>query len=263
MSNATLILLSGLGMMAVAVASVILWRRRTALAFQWFWIGAALWAAAVALKIVFALLLNPVVIGFLKHALPHTLMVISGSLYLGLMSSVFEVGLTLAAVYFWRHLGRDAPRAIGIGIGAGAVEALLLGMGSSIAALLSMTALPGVESARVAIEQASVTPLFWLVGPVERAIAIPVHAASRALVLLGLPRRRPLMIAGGFLIFTLLDSIAGGAHLAGLVGRISMWWIELAILPFALASLPILRACMTRWRGEPPAAPSASADTAA
>ncbi len=37
----------------------------------------------------------------------------------------------------------------------------------------------------------------------------------------------------GFLIFTLLDGLAGGFHVAGMIGQISVWWIELAILPFA------------------------------
>lgn len=29
--------------------------------------------------------------------------------------------------------------------------------------------------------------------------------------------------------------------------RISMWWIELAILPCALISIPIIRWCIGRW----------------
>jgi hypothetical protein len=41
----------------------------------------------------------------------------------------------------------------------------------------------------------------------------------------------------------LLDSIAGAAQLSEKLGTFSLWWIELAILPFGLISVPILRWC--------------------
>ena len=71
-------------------------------------------------------------------------------------------------------------------------------------------------------------------------IAILVHASSRALILLGITSRRPLMVFWGFLIFTLLDSVPGAAYAVGMVGTVSLWWFELALLPFALVSVPIL-----------------------
>jgi hypothetical protein len=55
------------------------------------------------------------------------------------------------------------------------------------------------------------------------------------------------MVFWGFAIFTVLDGIVTAAHLAGAVGTISMWWIELAILPMALISIPILRWCYAEW----------------
>ncbi len=70
-----------------------------------------------------------------------------------------------------------------------------------------------------------------------------VHASTRALILLGLTYRKPMMVFWGFWIFALLDSIAGAAQLSGRLGTFSLWWIELAILPFALISVPILRWC--------------------
>ena len=58
------------------------------------------------------------------------------------------------------------------------------------------------------------------------------------------------MVFGGFLIFTLLDGIAGASHVSGKIGHISMWWIELAILPFALISIPILKWIHVGWSNE-------------
>jgi uncharacterized membrane protein YhfC len=240
-------LVSALGMIAVGVVAVVFWQRLTRLQYRWFWVGAGLWVVAVILKIIFALLTNVAVLGFMKKSLSYPLLVVGGGLYVGLQSSLCEIGLTLLAVLFWRKLGEGAERAIGIGVGAGAFEAVLLGLSSLTAMVALLAGVPGTEKVREGIETAAaVTPVFWLLGPAERVIAILCHSSSRALVLLGVTARKPSMVFSGFLIFTLLDGIAGAAHVSGKMGEISMWWIELALLPFALASLPILKWCYTR-----------------
>jgi hypothetical protein len=94
---------------------------------------------------------------------------------------------------------------------------------------------------------------------VERITAILCHASTRALVLLGVSKKRYMLVFWGFLIFTLLDGVAGGVHVAGLMGKISVWWIELAILPFAAVSVPVLVWCYRRWPEEHPGDSSAVA----
>ena len=95
---------------------------------------------------------------------------------------------------------------------------------------------------------AKTTPLLWLVGPVERVIAILCHTSSRALVLLGVARGRWFWpFSGGFLIMTAIDAVASYVHLAGLMGQVSVWWIELALAPAALLSIPILVWCIRKW----------------
>lgn len=249
MDNVTISLIPAVGMMIVASAAVIYWRRLSHLQFKWFWVGAGLWTVAVILKLICALLTNVAVIGFMKKNLSYPSLVISGGLFMGIQSSLFEIGLTLLAVLVWRQLGKNAERAVGIGIGAGAFEAMLLGLTSFILILTVLAGVPGTEKIREGIDTvAAATPVFWLLGPAERIIAILCHASSRALVLLGATRRKPMMVFWGFLIFTLLDSMAGAAHMSGKIGKISMWWIELAILPFAVVSIPILRWCYLCWR---------------
>ena len=243
-TNPLLALVPGLGVMIVAAAAVVYWRRRTHLEARWFWAGAGLWTVAVALKVVCALLTNTPVIHFFKQHLAYPLLILAGGLFLGIQSSLFEIGLTLLAVLIWRRLGRDAARAIGIGVGAGAFEAFLLGVFGLIAVLAALAGVHGTESIRQEFDAAArTTPLFWLVGPVERIIAILCHASSRAMVLLGVAKKRPVAVLGGFLIFTLLDGVAGGAIVSGKLDKISLWWIELALLPFALVSIPILKGC--------------------
>ncbi len=247
-TNALLGLVSACGMMFVAVASVVYWRRKTRVAYRWLWVGTGLWTVAVALKIGCALLMNAAVLGFLGRQLPHWLFVVTGGLYVGIQSSLFEIGLTFVAVLIWKSLGRDADRAIGIGVGAGAFEAFLLGISSLIAVGIVLAGLPGAEQVGKTFDVVAATsPVFWLLAPVERVIAIICHAATRALVLLGVTHRKPWMVVGGFLLFTVLDGIAGAAHVSGIIGKISMWWIELAILPCALVSIPALRWCYGRW----------------
>jgi len=254
-------LVPGLGMMLIAAMAVIWWQCVSRAKIRWLWVGAGLWTVAVALKVVCSVLTNAAVIGFLKERLPYPLLVVTGGLFVGIQSSVFEMGLTLAAVLIWRQLGRDARPAIGIGVGAGAFEAFLLGVASLVGMLVIMAGAPGAEEGRKALEtMAANTPLLWLVAPVERIIAILCHASSRALILLGAVHRRPMMVFWGFLIFTLLDSVAGAAHVSGKLGSVSTWWIELAILPCALVSIPILRWCYLRWRD---AGEDATASTAA
>jgi hypothetical protein len=241
-------LVPGLGMMLVATIAAVYWCRAARCQVRWLWVGAGLWTVSVALKLACALLTNGPVLGFMKENLPYPLLVIGGGMYVGIQSSVFEMGFTLLAVLIWRQLGRDANRAIGIGVGAGAFEAFLLGI-TTFAVMVALAAgVPGLEKIGAELETAAaVTPLLWLVGPAERVIAILCHASSRALILLGAVHRRPMLVFWGFLIFTLLDGVAGAAHVSEKLGTFSMWWIELAILPFAVVSVPILLWCYQRW----------------
>jgi hypothetical protein len=190
--------------------------------------------------------------------LPHPIYVALGGLFVGVQSSLFEMGLTLLAVLIRRQLGRDAGRAITIGVGAGAFEAFLLGIGAvATAVVLMLSQGPGIDKTvgQLGTIVAS-TPLYWLAGPVERITAILCHASTRALILLGVCKKRYMLVFWGFLLFTFLDGVAGGVHVAGLMGKISVWWIELAILPFAMVSIPVLVWCYRGWPEGPSAAPA-------
>lgn len=241
MSNLTLFMVSAAGMVAVGIASVIGWRRISREPLRWFWAGAGLWTVAVAVKVAVALLTNKAVLTFLHRSVSRPFEILAGGCFVGIQSSLCEIGFTWIAVLIWRQLGRDANRAIAIGVGAGAFEAILLGLAGAAGVIAAATSVPGTETARHAIETAMAAPFAWLVGPVERILAICVHASSRALVLLGVTRRKPAWVFWGFLIFTMVDAIAGAAHVSGFIGKFSTWWIELALLPLALVSIPILR----------------------
>ena len=235
-------------MILVAVAAVVYWRLKTTLPFRWFWVGAGLWIVAVAIKFAIAIPVNPPVFKFLGGIFPYPAFVLVGGFYGGLLSSLTEIGLTWLAVVIWRDFGRNADRAIGIGVGAGAFEAFLLGFGVVASVSVVLAGIQGTEPIRKQIDAGAASNLlFWLIGPVERVTAVLCHASSRALVILGTVHRRPWMIFSGFAIFTLLDGIVTAAHLAGIVGKYPLWWIELALAPAALISIPILRWCDRQW----------------
>jgi len=249
MNNLILSLIAAAGMIIVGMIPVIYWRKKTKLQYYWFWVGAGLWGTSVALKVVSSLLLSSYVIGYLRDNLTHTFTAIAGGLYYGIQSSFFEIGFTLIAVLIWYQLGKNSERAIGIGIGAGSFEAVILGLSSLASTIPYMLGIDvGVELSSLLETTAETTPLFWLVPAVERILAILCHVASRALVILGVTKKRYLLVFWGFLLFTLLDGVAAGFHVYGLVGEISTWWIELTLLPFALISIPIIIWCHRRWR---------------
>ena len=244
-----LMLFSAVGMIAVGAVAVGIWRFCSRVPWRWFWVGAAVWTVGVALKFACAFVLNRPVLGALKTGLSHDLYLAVGSVYIGILTGVFEIGVTLIAGLIWRGMAQRT-RGVAVGVGAGAIEAVLLGVLAlaSVVACLVTTGSTQDEVLAATTSAASVTPLLWLAGPIERVIALVCHIASRALVLVGIARGKwgwPFAIA--FVLMSAVDAVAGYLHLAGLVGRISAWWMELALAPAALASIPLLLWSIRQW----------------
>lgn len=243
-----ILLFPGLGMFLVSFATILIWRRVSRVAIKWFGVGVLLWVVAVPLKLVVGLLINSSVIGHLKATLPYPYFIAAAGLFVGIESSAFEIGATWVAARMWPRLGRDAGRAIAIGLGAGAFEALLLSLPVLAGALATVADVEDAEEIRRTMQaSATTTPLFWLSPPVERLIALLNHASNRALVLLGVAKGKPLMVFSGFLLFAATDGVAGAFLVAGSHKWLSTWWILLAMLPGALVSIPILQWCYRRW----------------
>lgn len=248
-SEVHIYVIPGLEMLLVAILAVVAWQRMTDVQLRWFWIGAGLWTGAVILKVICAVLFNASAVGFLKGKLPYPVLIVVSGLFLGIESSAFEMGVTWLAVRRWRQLGRDARRAFAIGVGAGAFEALLLGLATLTAGLSLIAGVADAEDIGEGMQAgAASTPLYWLVAPTERSVALLGHTSTRVLILLGVVNRKPLMVLGGFLIFALGDAIAGAFLISSTYGAQSLWWLELALLPFALVNIPILFWCYRHWR---------------
>ena len=227
------LVLSGMLMMSVATASVSLWQYWTSTGRKWFLFGAFLWFVGVACKLVWAQLFNGPILGWLIDNTPIQVFLTLGSLYIGTLTGVFEIGMTAALAMLWKRSFEDFEKAVAVGIGAGAIEAYLIG---------AFVLFVGPSLSR--------TPFLWLVGPVERVMAILCHAASRTLVLLALRTGQRKHFWTAFWLMSLLDTVAAFFHLSGMIDEISPWLLELCFLPFAIFSLILLDRCHKSWPKE-------------
>jgi hypothetical protein len=245
-------------MMLVALMFVVAWKWHTRVKLRWFWAGAGVWTLGVALKIAWALLLNERLLDLLENALPHTLYVALASTYIGLLTGVFEIGVTLACALIWKRMAADPDRAVAVGIGAGAFEAFVLGCGALVLTLLVASGNSRFDMLVIAsVYAAQVTPLLWLIGPAERIVAILCHIASRTLTLFSVATRRWAFFWYGFLLLSAIDAIAGCLYVTDTVHAFNMWWVELMLVPFALAGIPIVKWCLRQW--PKPAQPASEA----
>jgi uncharacterized membrane protein YhfC len=235
-------LASAAGMMLVAVASVCFWRKRTGVPWRWFWVGALLWTVAVAVKFGIAIPLNGPLLSGLKSSLPDWGYLTVGTIYGGVMTGITEVLFTFIAALIWPRMAATAPRAVAVGVGAGAFEAALLAIVAAAAAIIAGAG--------------TVAWLGALVPVIERLIAILCHVASRVLSLMAVASRRWMLFFYGFLLLSGIDAVAMYLHLSGKVSTISFWTAEAMIGPFALVSIPITRWCIRHW----PAGPAIAGD---
>src|SRR5687768_728034 len=127
----TVQMLGGGLMVIVGLGAAALASRRWGIQWRWLGCGALLWSVAMpAKRAVDALLTDSVAVpigGRLSHAF-HVPDVLLASCYVGLLTGVTLVTYTLGAGLLWRRLADDARRAIGIGIGVGALEAIYYGL---------------------------------------------------------------------------------------------------------------------------------------
>jgi uncharacterized membrane protein YhfC len=236
---------SGALMMLVALAAVFAWWFHSRVQWRWFWAGAGIWTVGVALKFALAIPLNAVFFDKGGHVVGLKLCL--GSIYCGLMTGIFEIGITLAAALVWRRLAAEPGRAVAVGLGAGAFEALLLGFAACAGSLATLASGQADLALRSLAGIAAHTPVMWLAGPVERVIAILAHTASRVLVLRAVAGRRWPGFWAGFGWLSATDLVAGVALLSGMTASASLWLTELMLLPFGVLSVPLTIWAMRRW----------------
>ena len=193
----------------------------------------------VSLKFGWAFAFNKSILQAINRALPEPAAWAVGALYIGLLTGVFEIGVTILAAKRWAFLSQNSGRAIGVGIGAGAFEAIILGLVVALASLAS-----GPQAAAAGSVSLMVLPA------VERILALLCHASSRAMVFFAVAVQRPRWALGGFILLTGLDTVAALFLLSKDRAAMNPWLPELSFLPFALISLVLLIFLSKAWPAE-------------
>ncbi|UCF69756.1 MAG: YhfC family intramembrane metalloprotease [candidate division WOR-3 bacterium] len=240
-------------LVVLLTAAITVWaKRHLSISWKWLLVGAGTWVVGVIFKFVTAYFANAPLLQIIKSSFGDFCYAPLGGVYIGLLTGVFEIGMTLVFALLVRQMLEKPEYALGVGLGAGLIEALLIGLSSVGSFVTAMVGATGSNAITGAVAQAAVlTPFIWLISSVERMIAVACHASSRTLVIFAVAHRKQRYFWTGFLILTLIDSIAGYYHLSGLINKVSSWWIELLLLPVAVVSIPIIKWCFRKWQNPP------------
>ncbi len=207
-----LMLLGPLGMLAVAAAFILYAVRRT---HDWRYLifGGLCWAVTVALKVVWAIAGNLAVYRILR---PLPLGDWLYYLHIGLLTGVCEVALVWLLLRS-TGLGQVAwPRVLAFGIGFGALEALLLALGS-LSSVLALVLAPQLVPPSLGASLAGVQGLINSVAAGwERFFVVLVHLFSNALLFYGVQRRQQRWFWLAFVFKSLMDAVAAWGQVTGL-----------------------------------------------
>ncbi len=225
-----IILLAGIGMIAVSVAFIVYALRRGG-TWKYLGLGALAWVVTVAVKFLIAIPVNPLLYKalYVPDALwaPGSLLF---DLYVGLLTGLTEVLMSWLLLRYTR-LGRVPwGKALAFGIGFGAFEALLLGvsnLGSCLVAVFAPQSLP-----QAALNSLSVleNPVVGLAPIAERFGTILVHVFCNVLLFYGVIRGQARWLWVSFAYKSLLDTIAGFAQFWGVETLPKIWTIEALVL---------------------------------
>jgi uncharacterized membrane protein YhfC len=210
-------LLTGMGMMTVAVIAIMGWRWRTGAPWAAFGLGALAWTVGVALKFGLSLTTNPLIRQGLDRVLPESASAPVFWMYIGLLTGIFECGVALLFVKRTRLKGAGWDTAVAFGIGFGAIEAFLLGI-IQFVGLLTAIAFWGQmpEDARIALTQTPIAfGLAYVPLPVaERLSALMAHVFTSVLIIYGVRVRDGRWFWLSFVYKSALDAFAAWGILA-------------------------------------------------
>lgn len=247
-----LFLLSSIGMMAVAIVAIVYWKVHSKVLWRLFLLGALAWIVGITAKII-AAIPTQTIMDFVRGILPRYLSEPALWIYIGLLTGVFECGATLAFAHIKRIRSAKWKEAVGFGLGFGAVEALLVGVGSFILVLLVILIPEMLPEELVNYLTSGTNSLLIIPAPIiERITVIFLHALSCVLIVYSVQVKEWKWFWFSFFYKTAIDAIAGYMHLANVLKDITTlgtWVVELVFLPFGIVGLWGLWKFRRRWEG--------------
>jgi hypothetical protein len=233
-------------MILVGLAFLLGWKLHSRTGWEWFLAGALVWLAAAAPKELWRWGLNEHILAALERHTSPVGRVTVGCAYHGLLAGAFEIGVLVVAARVWKSLSATANRAVSVAITAGALKAVVLGV-----SVLTTTALAfSGDDAETLVETGYAmfrTPLFWLLGPTRQVISTLCQMGARTAVLYGVVSGKRRFVAIGFVVVAAHVATASLPALSDTMGRLPLWWSELAAFPWALACFYLTGWCIRRW----------------
>jgi uncharacterized membrane protein YhfC len=226
-----LVFVPGVGMLLVGIGFAIFGVRRGG--WRFLLLGGLFWLLTVALKFVVAIPANASVYKTMLAALPGQGGQLVFSLYVGLLTGMTEVLITWLVVRYTRLRQTPWLRALAFGVGFGALEAVLLGVGS-ISGMATAMLLPTQLPASAFRSMAAANNLLFDLAPVlERFFTIWVHIFCAVLIFYAAGSRQGRWFWLAFAAKSLLDAVAGYAQLSGQLDSLAfLWSIEAVVAVF-------------------------------
>lgn len=219
-------------MMLVGLSAVVLCKAIWRTPLRLFGLGALLWTISVAVKFAIAIPLNGPVLTALHHVLPRAAANVTFWIYAGLLTGITEVGVFLVLARWFQRRQWSWRDAASVGVGFGAIEAILLGLVFLIA-----------------VAMGKITDSGTLVPVLERFLTIFIHVVTVVAPIYAVTRRKWGWFAFAFIHKSGVDAVAAYVLLAGnKLLAMHPWRLELGIVgPFAYIAIPILLMLKKRW----------------
>jgi uncharacterized membrane protein YhfC len=213
--------LSRFGLLAVGLLALFLCHQIFRVRFAVYGFGMLTWVVSVAVKFAISIPLNPPFLRYLSIHLPSSIVMFAFSLYIGLLTGIFEIFIPYVAIRFSPLRRYSVEQAIAFGVAFGAIEAILLG----VTAIANSAAVP---------------PGLLFAGTIERITVITIHTVCCYLLFTSVRFSRIRWLLAASFIKTLLDGVAGWFHVFAPQSpdvRVKLiWLLELYIILMAAVS---------------------------
>jgi len=242
-----LFMASGLGMIIVGFLFIIYWKIKTKVNYLPFLLGALVWIVSVALKFAWAMPINKRLLNLLLSVLDTRFGNLIFWIYVGLLTGIFECGITYLLVRYSKMRKYDYNQAVSFGIGFGSVEAMLLGVVSLYSvtvALLRPDLLPPEVSSAMRSQNLLVIP-----APIiERFFTILIHIFSSILIFCSIKNKILSLFWLSFVYKTVIDAIAAWGQLSFNINILShLWIIELIVIIYGIIGFYGIRWIKNRY----------------
>jgi len=206
------LMLSGIGMMVVAVAAMLYWRVKTGTKWKFFLAGAGVWLVAIFVKALMDLTITMPLQQWMFAAGGIAGALLGIGLYAGLRTGLLESGLSYITVLKTTLKKMKYKDAMAFGIGFGVFEALVIGFSTFLNVFIfvlmpEIIATLPMDIQAIILEQLSVSTLFIIPAIIERAAAILIHAFAGILVVYAVRSRKLKYLWYSVIYKTVVDGI--------------------------------------------------------